>query len=185
MIGFDRYAMQIWFQAGQFVGKMLSGVYLPKIYPPSPNLRRKCIDFHIFAFANKQIKSSLAKEKKAAPKKTPIDPLNQIIIDTILDKKGQNISLLDLRTVSGPTDYFIICEADNSTLTKAIADHIAKKVKEVMGILPNHTEGAQQAKWVLVDYFTTIVHIFHRETRTFYEIDQLWSDAPSIEYHSV
>lgn len=139
----------------------------------------------------------MVKEKKAPAKPTskstakktlkkPLeDPLNKVIINTILDKKGQNISLLDLREVSGPTDYFIICEADNITLTKAIADYISKEVKDQLGIHPNHIEGKEQAKWVLVDYFTTVVHIFHKEVRTFYELEHLWSDANSVEFNQL
>jgi ribosome-associated protein len=139
----------------------------------------------------------LAKEKKAPAKSTikstvkktqkkPLeDPLNKLIIDTILNKKGQNINLLDLRNVSGPTDFFIICEADNITLTKAIADYISKEVKDQLGVYPNHIEGKEQAKWVLVDYFTTVVHIFHKEVRSFYELEHLWSDANSVEFNQL
>lgn len=139
----------------------------------------------------------MAKEKKAPAKlttkssakktqKKPLeDPLNKIIVETILNKKGHNISLMDLRDISGPTDYFIICEADNITLTKAIADYISKEVKEKLGINPYHIEGKEQAKWVLVDYFTTVVHIFHKEVRKFYEIEQLWSDANTVEFNQL
>lgn len=122
---------------------------------------------------------------KKASSKPSEDPLNKIIIDTILDKKGTNISLMDLRSVSGPTDFFIICEADNITLTKAIADYITKEVKTKLGLHPNHLEGTREAKWVLVDYFTTVVHIFHKEARKFYEIEQLWSDANTIEFNQL
>lgn len=113
------------------------------------------------------------------------DPLNDLIIETILDKKGSHISLMDLRGLDGPTDYFIVCEADNITLTKALSDHIYRSVKSAMGITPNHIEGVAQAKWILVDYFTTIVHIFYKDTRKYYEIDQLWSDAKTVEFHQV
>ena len=112
-------------------------------------------------------------------------PLNDLIVQTILDKKGSHISLMDLRGLDGPTDYFIVCEADNITLTKALSDHIYRSVKSDMGITPNHIEGVAQAKWILVDYFTTVVHIFYKETRKYYEIDQLWSDAKTIEFHQV
>ncbi|MEP7266487.1 MAG: ribosome silencing factor [Saprospiraceae bacterium] len=127
----------------------------------------------------------MAKEKRITAIKSSADPLNKLIIQTLQDKKGQNISLMDLRDLTGPADYFIVCEADNITLTKALADHLYKEVKEKLGLMPNHTEGQSQAKWVLVDYFTTIVHIFYRETRQYYEIDQLWSDAKTTEYLKV
>jgi len=137
----------------------------------------------------KEKKAPAKLAKKSTAKKTlkkPLeDPINKLIIDTIINKKGQNISLLDLREVSGPTDYFIICEADNITLTKAIADYISKEVKDQLGIHPNHIEGKEQAKWVLVDYFTTVVHIFHKDVRKFYELEHLWSDANSIEFNQL
>ncbi len=137
----------------------------------------------------------MAKEKKApakaikAPSKAtqkPIkDPLNDLIIETILDKKGSSITLMDLRGLDGPTDFFIVCEADNITLTKAISGHIYRAVKLKFGVTPNHTEGESQAKWILIDYFTTIVHIFYKDTRRYYELDQLWSDAKTVEFHQV
>ncbi|MBK6390548.1 MAG: ribosome silencing factor [Saprospiraceae bacterium] len=130
----------------------------------------------------------MAKEKKTplkAFKKAEKDPLNDLIIETIQDKKGSNITLIDLRDVDGPTDYFIICEAENITLTKAIADYIYQAVKDKMGYAPNHIEGVSQAKWILVDYFTTIVHIFYKETRKYYELESLWSDARTVEFHQV
>lgn len=127
----------------------------------------------------------MAKEKKTAVKKAPKDPLNELIISTILDKKGDHINLMDLRGLDGPADYFIVCEADNITLTKALSDHIYREVKTKLGLTPNHTEGESQAKWILMDYFTTLVHIFYKDTRKFYEIDQLWSDARTVEFHQV
>jgi len=127
----------------------------------------------------------LAKGKKAPALKAPKDPLNELIIETILEKKGHHINFMDLRDLDGPADYFIVCEADNITLTKALADHIYRTVKSKLGRAPNHTEGESQAKWILIDYFTTIVHIFYKDTRKYYEIDQLWSDAKTVEFHQV
>ncbi|MEP7321850.1 MAG: ribosome silencing factor [Saprospiraceae bacterium] len=142
--------------------------------------------------APKAAKSPIKTDKKVKPepkakesKILPKDPLNDLIVDTILDKKGHHISLMDLRGLDGPADFFIVCEADNITLTKALSEHIYRSVKSSMGITPNHIEGASQAKWILVDYFTTIVHIFYKDTRKYYEIDQLWSDAKTVEFHQV
>ncbi len=130
----------------------------------------------------------MAKEKKAPAKvalKPVKDPLNDLIIETILDKKGHAVTLMDLRGLDGPADYFIICEADNITLTKALSGYIYRAVKDKFGFAPNHTEGEAQAKWILVDYFTTLVHIFYRDTRKYYELEQLWSDAKTVEFHQV
>ncbi len=109
--------------------------------------------------------------------------LNHSIIEGIRDKKGKRIVLLDLRRLGdAPADFFIICEGDSNTHIKAISDSIYKKVKEEMLTMPSHVEGSQNAKWVLMDYFNTIVHVFYPETREFYDIEQLWSDADFTEF---
>ncbi len=109
--------------------------------------------------------------------------LNDLIIDAIQDIKGQNIIKLDLRELGeAPTDFFIICEGESTTQVNAIASNIQKVIKEELGGLPSHVEGKQGGFWVLVDYFTTMVHIFHPEKRAFYELEDLWSDAKITEY---
>ena len=109
--------------------------------------------------------------------------LNQWIIEGIRDKKGKNIVQLDLRNLDdAPADFFIICEGDSNVHVKSISDSIYKKVKDEMFTAPTHTEGASNARWVLMDYFNTVVHVFHPETREFYEIENLWSDAKVTEF---
>ena len=112
--------------------------------------------------------------------------LNHFIIDAIQDIKGKNIVKLDLRSLQdAPADYFIICEGDSSTQIKAISENIGKKINEKTGVKPYHTEGMDGAKWVLVDFFDTIVHVFYPETRAFYEIEELWGDAKFTQYENV
>ncbi|MBK9257032.1 MAG: ribosome silencing factor [Saprospiraceae bacterium] len=112
--------------------------------------------------------------------------LNHLIIDAIQDIKGKNIIKLDLRSLDdAPTDFFIICEGDSSTQVKAISDNIGRRLKDEYGLLPSHTEGMEGAKWVLVDYFDTVVHVFYPETRHFYEIEELWGDAAKTEYENL
>ncbi len=65
---------------------------------------------------------------------------------------------------------------------KSIADSVYSKVKEEMATMPVHTEGSLNARWVLMDYFNTVVHVFYPETRMFYELEQLWSDAKVTEF---
>ncbi|MBK9336718.1 MAG: ribosome silencing factor [Lewinellaceae bacterium] len=115
-----------------------------------------------------------------------MEQLNHLIIEGIRDKKGKNIVQLDLRHLGdAPADFFIICEGDSSTHIKAISDSIYKKVKEEMLTMPSHTEGTLNARWVLMDYFNTVVHVFYPETREFYDIEQLWSDADATEFAEV
>ena len=114
------------------------------------------------------------------------EELNDLIIDSIQDIKGKNIVKLDLRHLEeAPTDYFIICEGDSNTQVKALSDNIYKKIKQEAGILPSRSEGTQNALWICVDYFTTVVHVFYRETRAFYQLEDLWSDAKFTEYDSL
>lgn len=109
--------------------------------------------------------------------------LNNLIIEGIRDKKGKNIVQLDLRKLEdAPADFFIICEGDSNVHVKAISDSIHKKVKDELEAMPSHMEGSSNARWVLIDYFNTIVHVFYPETRHFYEIEQLWSDADVTEF---
>jgi ribosome-associated protein len=112
--------------------------------------------------------------------------LNRWIIEGIRDKKGKNIVQLDLRKLDdAPTDFFIICEGDSNVHVKAISDGIHQRVKEELATMPLHTEGSMNAKWVLMDYFNTVVHVFYPETREFYELENLWSDAEVTEFGEV
>ena len=121
-------------------------------------------------------------KKKAA---NSID-FTDVIIDSIQDIKGKNILKLDLRDLEdGPADYFIICEGDSVTQISSISDNVVKRMKEEFDILPSHVEGKQFSTWVLVDYFDIIVHIFYPETRRFYELEDLWSDAKITEYQNI
>lgn len=126
--------------------------------------------------------------KKLTLKKSLADSsnLNALIIDAIQDIKGKNIIQLDLRSLDdAPADYFIICEGDSSTQVKAISENIGKKIKEKTGQKPYHTEGMDGAKWILVDFFDTVVHVFYPETRSFYEIEELWGDAKITQYENI
>lgn len=111
------------------------------------------------------------------------EDLNPLIIDAIQDIKGKNIISLDLRKLEeAPADFFIICEGDSTTQVSSIAGNIIKRAKDELGVIPTHREGMTNARWVLVDYFNTVVHVFYPETRKFYELEDLWSDAEITEY---
>jgi ribosome-associated protein len=127
----------------------------------------------------------LAVTKAQDPEKEMI-ALNDTIVDAIQDIKGNNIIKLDLRKLDGaPTEYFIICEGDSSTQVKAIAENVSKRVREDLALNPSAREGVDNANWVLVDYFNTVVHVFYPETRRFYELEDLWSDAEITEYQNL
>lgn len=114
------------------------------------------------------------------------EALNALIIDSIQDIKGHNVVMLDLRHLTdAPTDFFIICTGDSNTQVKAIADNIYLRVKKEGYSLPSHFEGQENALWILLDYFTTVVHVFYKETREFYQLEDLWGDAIFTEYDNL
>ncbi|HMN89952.1 MAG TPA: ribosome silencing factor [Saprospiraceae bacterium] len=114
------------------------------------------------------------------------EALNDLIIDSIQDIKGKNILLLDLRHLEdAPADFFIICEGESNTQVKAISNNIYRRLKEDARTAPLHIEGQSNARWICMDYFSVAVHIFYKEARTFYELEDLWSDAIFTEYENI
>ena len=104
--------------------------------------------------------------------------LFKTIIKAIQDKKGENIVSIDLRKIhEAAADFFVICEANNTTQLKAIADFIETEVKHTTAEYPYKTEGKNAAQWLLIDYINIVVHIMHPEMRKFYRIEEMWSDA--------
>lgn len=119
-------------------------------------------------------------------KRQSTEELNNLIIDSIQDIKGKNIVKLDMRRLyDAPTDFFIICEGSSTTQVKGIADNIYKRMKDEAGNLPLHVEGQQSAHWICLDYFDVVVHVFYPETRQFYQLEGLWSDASFSEIESL
>lgn len=114
------------------------------------------------------------------------EAFNALIIDSIQDIKGLNIVQLDLREVDdAPTHFFIICEGESNVQVKAIASNVNRRLKQEANTQAVQIEGMESGKWVCLDYFTTVVHVFYPETRAFYELEQLWSDAKVTEYQNL
>lgn len=106
--------------------------------------------------------------------------LLQSIIEGIQEKKGKNISAIQLKGMSGAIcDYFLICEGNSPTQVSALANSIEDVVWKNIQEHPIRMHGQQQAEWIGMDYGNVIVHIFLPELRTFYNIDTLWEDAKS------
>lgn len=119
---------------------------------------------------NKKDKSSSSKLKK-------------IVVEAILDKKGLEVIELDLTNLSDAVaDYFILCHGTNTTQVGAIANSVYKEVKDKLGLLPKGQEGKTNAQWIILDYFDVVVHVFLQETREYYQLEELWSDAECVEH---
>jgi len=116
-------------------------------------------------------------------KKNKTTQLHQLIVDSIDDKKAEGITSIDLTNITEAiSDHFIICEANNKPQIKAIADNIMHRVKTEMSEFPVHKEGLNNLEWVLIDYFDIVVHIFEKEKRQFYNMEELWSDGIITNY---
>jgi ribosome-associated protein len=125
----------------------------------------------------------------ASPRKNVTTRLNansrifKLIIKAIQEKKGEHIVSLDLRKIpEAVSDYFIICQATTNIQVRAIADHVEETLKRQLGEPPYRHEGYQALQWVLIDYVNIVVHIMQTETRKFYRLEEMWSDAPLQEY---
>lgn len=99
------------------------------------------------------------------------------IIEVMQDKKGKDISVIDIHNITVIADYFVICSGTSTTHIKAIADEIDFKLSEI-GLEPSYNkEGYDTARWILLDYADVIIHVFHQEDRSFYNLERLWSDG--------
>ena len=102
------------------------------------------------------------------------------VVQAALDKKASDVVVLDLRHTPAFTDYFVLCSGQNQRQVKAIADAIEEALRAAR-VKPAHVEGYDRAEWVLMDFFTFIVHVFTPQTRAFYSLERLWGDAERID----
>jgi len=101
-------------------------------------------------------------------------------VKAALDKKAQDVVVLDLRQTPAFTDFFVLCSGTNPRQVKAIADAVEETLRAGK-VRPAHVEGYDRAEWVLMDFFSFIVHVFTPQTREFYSLERLWGDANRIE----
>ena len=94
-----------------------------------------------------------------------------------LEKKAEEISILDLTGLSAACDYFVVCSAGSEQQVRAIAEHIADEARASAGLPPWHVEGRSHRRWILLDFVDVVVHVFHHETRQYYMLERLWGDA--------
>lgn len=101
-------------------------------------------------------------------------------VKAALDKKAADVVVLDLRHTPAFTDFFILCSGQSQRQVKAISDAIEEALRAAK-VRPAHVEGYERAEWILMDFFTFIVHVFTPQTRLFYSLERLWGDAERIE----
>ena len=112
-------------------------------------------------------------EKQASP-----DKLAEIIVQGMLEKKAHNVVVIDLRELNAAvTDIMVIAHGDSDRQTEAIADSVIDEVKKKTGENPFSQEGLREANWVIVDYINVVAHVFKKDMRSFYAIEELWADG--------
>lgn len=107
----------------------------------------------------------------------------EIIADAMLEKKAKGVCALDLTgTGTAITDHFIICNADSTTQVAAIADNIEERMLEKAHRKVARMQGKENGFWIIMDYLNVVVHIFQTPYRDFYRLEDLWADAPRIDF---
>ena len=110
-----------------------------------------------------------------------ISPKINEIIEAITDRKGKNISLLDLHKIdSAPASSFVICQGSSTSQVSSIADSIRERLQKNLEVKPYNYDGYKNSQWIIIDYGDVMVHVFLPEYRNFYNLEDLWNDASII-----
>jgi ribosome-associated protein len=110
--------------------------------------------------------------------KESVKLLLDTVVEGIQERKGVNITILDLTAIENTiTSYFVICDGDSNVHVDAISDSVEEYVRMKLSEKPNHIEGRESAQWILLDYFDIVVHVFQRPVRNFYNLESLWADG--------
>lgn len=126
----------------------------------------------------------LANRKKGSARLNRNSKIFKSIIRAIQERKGENVISLDLRKIpEAVADFFVICEANNQPQIRAISDFVEEEIKKKVGEAPYRVEGKQNLQWVLMDYVNIVVHVMHPESRKFYKLEEMWSDAVLEEHN--
>ena len=94
-----------------------------------------------------------------------------------LEKKADNVVIMNMSDVAAVCDFFLICGGNSERKNKAIANHIMEELKDI-SIKPSHIEGYNEGSWILLDYIDVVIHVFKNDLREFYSLERLWADAP-------
>jgi ribosome-associated protein len=112
----------------------------------------------------------------------PSDKLADMVVNGMQERKANEIVIMDLREIHNAiTDFFVICSGTSDTHIDAIADAVEEEIKKAINVLPWQREGKQNREWILLDYVDVVVHVFRKDRREFYSLEQLWGDARITE----
>lgn len=100
-------------------------------------------------------------------------------VDAVLDRKGVDLAVLDLRGVSDAADFFLIASGTSDAHVRGLSDAVLERLGGE-GVYPHHVEGVTGGRWALIDFVDFVVHLFHPDARSFYQLERLWGDAPLV-----
>ena len=112
------------------------------------------------------------------------ETLAKICAELASNKKAEDIIVLDLRGISTFTDFFVLCSATSEPQLKAIANEIETKLREEHALRPVAVDGFPASQWIVLDYLEVVAHVFHRDKRAFYSLEDLWGDAPRVDWET-
>ncbi|MFN8438340.1 MAG: ribosome silencing factor [Cytophagales bacterium] len=126
----------------------------------------------------------------AKRKSTKVLPETKLLLDLVVkgmqERKAKNITILDMSEVSGAmTDFFVICTGTSDSQVDAISDSIEEEVYNTVKYNPAHVEGKANKEWILIDYLDVMAHVFKKETREFFALEDLWGDAKITKLEDV
>jgi ribosome-associated protein len=113
-----------------------------------------------------------------------VKDLMELVVKTADDKRAENIAVLDMEGISLVADYFVICHGNSEKQVQAISKEI-KDIALENNIQLRRMEGYDHARWVLIDLGYVVVHVFHRDERSYYNLEKLWGDANSVDVDAI
>lgn len=119
--------------------------------------------------------------RDVAKKTAPIPPEVRAALEAADDLKARDIVTLDLRGLSDAADFFVVASGTSDAHVRGIADSVLERLGR-LGLSAHHVEGLTTGRWALLDFVDFVVHVFHPETRAFYQLERLWNDAPAVAF---
>ena len=117
---------------------------------------------------------------------TESELLSKAIVEGMQENKAKDIVVLDLRNLtSAVCDFFVICSGESSTQVDGISNSVTRFTRKNLKEKPWHIEGKNNSEWILLDYIDVVAHIFHKDARSFYEIEDLWADATRTDIPNI
>lgn len=129
--------------------------------------------------------SQLTNEKTegfmANEKKIKAEDIVKLCEEIAYDRKAENIIRIDLKELPAVTDYFLLCTANSEPHIRAISERVQRDVLEKLKVKPIHVDGSAESHWSIVDFGGVMVHVMTEESRSLYQLEDLWGDAPKVD----